>query len=309
MPQLYGHHRYRSEPRHNYRRYDGRRIAAVSECFYDGSQSYGIQGSWINGLDSPTPSLAVLSNLQDEEASPRTPSPRMDLAEAFGLADEALEATKVTTVPCLGENSGSVHYSAHDLPFMTFGDLDKKLFRSALCGNVYLTWARLPHGIFGRTSRLGLHGRRRITIKLSLHVADDRAATLGVLLHQMIHAYYLQCRGHKNKKAVRKGHDLRHREEFKSLRRTIKEHFLPGERHVWDAANDLDEMFGTAGRYHRPEAGCSDCHCRPSKVKNGDTEIWARTAITFVKAVAAQRAVSNHSRCGSSAETNDDRAE
>ena len=306
MPQLYGHHRYRPESQHNHRRYDGRRVAAVSKCFYDGSHSYGIQGSWIDGPDSPTPSLAVLSNLQDEGASPRIPSPCMDLAEAFGLAHEALEATKVTAVPCLGENFRSIHYSAHDLPFVTFGDLDKKLFRSVLCGNVYLTWARLPHGIFGRTSRVGLHGRRRITIELSLHVADDRAATLGVLLHQMIHAYYLQCCGHKNKGAVRKGHDLRHREEFKGLRRTIKEHFLPGERDVWDAANDLNPMFGTAGRYHRPEAGCSDCHCRTSKAKSGDIDGWTMAAIACVKADAAQRAASN--RCGGGSPTqNSDR--
>jgi len=269
-----------------------RPASAESEPFYDGSRSHGVEGSWIDGPNHPTPSAESLHRLQDKGAPPHSKPSRLDLEEAFGLMHEALQNTHITTIPCLARSSdwGS-HFSGRDLPFMVFGDLDRKLFRSTLEGNVYLKWASLPRGVRGRTSRPGLDGRPRITIKLSHRVAKDRAATLGVLLHQMIHACYLQSCGHKNKGVIGKGHDLRHKEEFENLRRSIKEHFLPGEKPVWDAANDLLPVEAEVS-YYRPEAGCSDCYYRYSKVKQVNVDRWRMAALALAIARSARRAAS-----------------
>lgn len=229
MSHSYGRRRSHHHPSHHGRRSNAHSLTANPQSFYDGSCSYGIQGSWINGPDYPGPNTTLLRQLQDKRAAPQSSASSMELREAFGLAHEALGNDKITTIPCLGRTSQQeVYYAKLNLPFMVFDDLDTMLFRSMLRGNVYLTWANLPTGLYARTSRPNLHGRPRITIELNLHLNRDRATVIGVLLHQMIHAYYLQCCGHKNKGVIVKGHDLRHREEFCNLRRSIREYFLPG---------------------------------------------------------------------------------
>jgi hypothetical protein len=305
-------HRRRLRHRHSSihdRRSNERSASAASEPFYDGSRSFGIEGSWIDGPNRPTPSTAALRRLQDKRAAPQSKPSRFHLEEAFGLMHEALESTYITTIPCLGRSSDTgTHFSVRDLPFMVFDDLDKKLFRSTLKGNVYLTWASLPHGVRGRTSRPGLHGRPRITIKLSFRVAKDRAATIGVLLHQMIHAYYLQSCGHKNKGVVGKGHDLRHNEEFENLCRSIKEHFLPGEKPVWDAANDLLPVEADVS-YYPPEAGCSDCYYRSSRIKKVKVDRWRIAAVALAIARSARRVASGSGGEGGSNDGNNRSAE
>jgi len=305
-------HRRRLRRRHpsiHDRRSNESSVSAASEPFYDGSRSFGIDGSWIDGPNRPTPTTAALRRLQDKRAAPQSKPSRLDLEEAFGLIHEALESTHITTIPCLGRSSDTEsRFSARDLPFMVFDDLDRKLFRSTLKGNVHLTWANLPQGVRGRTSRPGLRGRPRITIKLSLRVAKDRAATLGVLLHQMIHAYYLQSCGHKNKGVVGKGHDLRHKEEYENLRRSIKEHFLPGEKPVWDAANDLLPVEANVS-YYPPEAGCSDCYYRSSCVKKVSVDRWRMAALALAIARSARRVASGSGGEGGSNDSSNRSAE
>ena len=287
---------------HRHRRSDERYTAASSERFNDGGRSYGVQGSWVDGPDYPAPSAATLHRLQDKGAAPRSYPPRLDLEEAFGLAHEALEKSKVTTVPCINKSPRrEIYYWKYDLPFMVFDDLDRKLFRSVLQGNVYLTWASLPRGVDARTSRAGLRGRPRITIELSHDIAEGRAATLGILLHQMIHAYYLQCCGHKNRGVDGKGHDLCHKEEFHNLRRSIREHFLPGESSVWEAANDLSPGLSRKHlRSYVPEAGSSDCYCRSPQAKKKSVNRWRMYALALAIAKSARRAANDRGSDGSS---------
>lgn len=304
MSHSYGRRRSHRYPSHHGRRSNPHSSAANSESFYDGSCSYGIEGSWINGPDHPAPSFALLRQLQDKGAAPQSSPSCMELGEAFGLAHEALGNDKITAVPCLGKASWQeVYYAKLDLPFMVFDDLDRKLFRSMLRGNVYLTWASLPTGSHARTSRPNLNGRPRITIELNWQLRRNRAATLGVLLHQMIHAYYLQCCGHKNKGVIGRGHDLRHKEEFYNLSCSIREHFLPGESLVWDAAkNNFPRHTWISSRYYVPEAGCSNCYCKSITMKKRDLDQWRDSALALTIAKIARDAASQHS---SSAKTED----
>lgn len=310
MPHSYGRRRSHRYLSHHGRRSDPHSSASNSESFYDGSCSYGIEGSWINGPDYPAPSTALLHQLQDKGAAPQSSPSCMELGEAFGLAHEAFGNNKITAVPCFGKDSWQeVYYAKLDLPFMVFDDLDKKLFRSMLRGNVYLTWANLPTGLHARTSRPNLHGRPRITIELNWHLSRNRAATLGVLLHQMIHAYYLQCCGHKNKGVIGRGHDLCHKEEFYNLSRSIREHFLPGETVVWDAAkNTFPRHTWISSRYYVPEAGCSNCYCKSTPTKKKDIDRWRYSALAFTIAKLARGAASQHSSSGKTEDMTIDRS-
>ena len=282
-------------PSNRHHRPNGHRFSTTSERVYDGSKSYGTQGSWINGPDQPAPSAAALRNLQDKQAHPREATKRLDLEEAFGLAHEALGSMKMTSIPCLSHSSRAVRYSGHDLPFMVFDDLDKNLFRSVLKGNVYLKWTSLPRGIFARTSRPGLHGRPRTTIELSEDVAGHLEATLGILLHQMIHAYYIQCCGHKNKRVAGKGHSLSHKEEFWSLRLSLKEHFLPGEGNVWGASKDSRSgMSRNISRHHAFTPGSSNCYCGQSRSRPNEVSLWRKLAIQGAKTASIARAMSSY---------------
>lgn len=144
------------------------------------------EGSWIKGRDEPAPSQDELENLRDRSATPAKPNTQMETNEAFGLAYQALNDLDINETQCLDPEKRHV-YEAKYFPLMVFNELDKLLFRSVLKGNVFLTLARLPPGINARTSRLGLHGRPRISIELADSIwRGGRNYVLGTLLHQMI---------------------------------------------------------------------------------------------------------------------------
>ena len=144
------------------------------------------EGSWIMGKDQPEPSRDELENLRERNATPAKSHLQLETNEAFGLAYQALDDVNITRVPCLDRDKRLV-YKARYLPLMVFNELDKLLFRSVLKGNVFLTLATLPPGIYARTSRPGLHDRPRISIELSPAILRERRNyVLGTLLHQMI---------------------------------------------------------------------------------------------------------------------------
>ena len=147
------------------------------------------EGSWLKGKDQPSPSQTSLENLRDSSATPARSALQLETDEAFGLAHQALsDVVDMTHAPtCLDPNKRRV-YEAKYLPLMVFHELDELLFRSVLKGNVFLTLApSLPTGMDARTSRLGLHGRLRISIELSPRIFRQRRSyVLGTLLHQMI---------------------------------------------------------------------------------------------------------------------------
>ncbi|KAK3058989.1 hypothetical protein LTR09_000555 [Extremus antarcticus] len=87
-----------------------------------------------------------------------------------------------------------------DLPYLIFNWLDKVLFDGKLHGSVHLEWKDLTSAACGRTSASNVvPGIARVSIELnSLPFRESRCSTdaiLDVLIHQMIHAFFLVCCG------------------------------------------------------------------------------------------------------------------
>ena len=101
----------------------------------------------------------------------------------------------------------------HRFPYALFCDLDDAIFGSVLRGNVHLRLDGNPeNGLCGMTTRPCEEGRR-ITIELSRDVVFKQSSwtILEALVHQMLHAYLLQCCGTEDEKC---GFALRHGLEF-----------------------------------------------------------------------------------------------
>lgn len=83
-------------------------------------------------------------------------------------------------------------------PFLMFNCLDKALFQNKLKDMVHLKWVRMCGGSPGSTS-VPSKEIPRICIRLNRTEFEDGRATiddmLDVLIHQMIHAYFLVCCG------------------------------------------------------------------------------------------------------------------
>ena len=96
------------------------------------------------------------------------------------------------------------------LPYALFNDIDKALFGGVLRGNVHLRFDKnLPSGLAGVTTWPSQIKKSRIRVELSkdLTFKQAPAVIIEALMHQMIHAYLLQCCGTHN---GRNNHDLRH---------------------------------------------------------------------------------------------------
>lgn len=123
------------------------------------------------------------------------------------------------------------------LPFVVFNDIDKTLFAGVLKGNVYLKWSSLEHKLLGVTASAGVKDRPRISIELSdqlLSTSSDQI--LATLMHHMLHAYLLQCCGHKNAEGAPKGHDLEHSMEFSALSLVLQRWLLPPLNKLYPAS-------------------------------------------------------------------------
>ena len=114
------------------------------------------------------------------------------------------------------QNSKPRKEPLHRLPYALFCDIDERVFGGVLKGNVHLRFdQKFPSGLAGATIRPSQQEKRRITIELSrdLVFKQKPGAIVEVLLHEMIHAYLLQCCGPQERT---KGHDLQHGPEFSS---------------------------------------------------------------------------------------------
>ena len=100
--------------------------------------------------------------------------------------------------------------SPHQLPYGIFNDFDEIIFGGVLKGNVHLRFDRnLPNSLAGITTNPPSQSKRRMSVELSkdLVFKGSPPAIAEVLMHQMIHAFLLQCCGPKTNSD---GHDLRH---------------------------------------------------------------------------------------------------
>lgn len=187
-------------------------------------------GSWLDGPKFRGPTPESIKILVSANAAPACISPHIRIEEAYGRAYEALRHYVPRSIECLDPMKHYL-YPGKDLPFKVFNQLDRELFRSVLKGNVHLAWSsNIPPNVNAVTFRKGYIQKPRISIRLaeSLLEGGNNVEILAVLVHQMIHAYYLQCCGFQNGDNKDSGYDLGHGFEFEGLLRSIESRLPKG---------------------------------------------------------------------------------
>lgn len=251
-------------------------------------------GSWLDGHSHPEPDPHSILLLKDADAQPACSNLHLSTEEAFGRAFQAIEKYQRTRFVCLAPGKRHI-YPTHKLPFLVFDQLDREIFRSVLKGNVHLRWsAELPNGIYATTRKPDPGDIPRITIFLSKFLAEaGRVDIFCTLVHQMIHAYFLQCCGYQTQDGRGRGHDLCHGPEFRALLVTIGNRwFIEGHRSTSRLANPLptpSDVRPMLRRRGSPRASWSNCYATVSLVLRGvgktDDRNWRNLAITKVRSL------------------------
>ncbi|KAI4109314.1 MAG: hypothetical protein LQ339_001814 [Xanthoria mediterranea] len=175
------------------------------------------------------------------------------------------------------------------LPFKVFNELDREFFRSTLKGNVSLSWPRLKDGVLSQTTRAGHNGEPRNRIELStvLLKLGHRRYIFAELIHQMIHAYYLQCCGSSDQDSSGTGYDLGHGPAFLALLRCIGQHCEPLRRFLSPDLQDpflghqyrLGQRSIHNGLLAKQNAGMSSCYVQHFHANSVDVQDWRNTAV------------------------------
>lgn len=251
-------------------------------------------GSWLDGQSHPEPDLDSIRLLRDADAQPACSNLHLSTEEAFGRAFQAIENYQRSRFVCLTPGKRHI-YPTQQLPFMVFDQLDREIFRSVLKGNVHLTWsAHLPDGIYATTRKPDPGEIPRITIFLSKFLAEaGRVDIFCTLVHQMIHAYFLQCCGYQAQDGRGRGHDLCHGPEFRVLLITIGNRlFIEGHRFTERLANPLPtptDFRPMLRRRGSRRASWSNCYATESLVFRGvgrtDDGNWRNLAIAKVRSL------------------------
>lgn len=237
------------------------------------------QGSWLDGPSQPGPTEEELTVLRDRAIAPAKGPLRLEPEVATKLLITGLRDTGYLRVNVQALEPSTKHlFSCAELPFKVFNQLDREIFRSTLKDNVHLTIARLPQCYPGVTYRHGLM-RPRITVRLSQDLVDrgSHARLLAALLHQMIHAYLLQCCGHRNVGVKAVGYDLSHDHCFSSILYAIQYRFeLPSQFQfpsLW--CYDHNGSRNPNQEHELPqEAGSSDCFIHRRHIRERSCERW-----------------------------------
>ena len=246
----------------------------------------------LDYADSKIFSRETIADLADTNAKPRSPAGRDTNERAFVAASKLIQKTPHPRTAFL-EAKGTYLQDNQTLPYLVFNGLDRMLFCSKLIGNVCLRWERLPWGVPGRTYRAGLR-YPRITIELSEKLIWNvsKIGILTALLHQMIHAYFLQCCGYRAEDSGIAGYRLGHGLEFQALknviawklRETLSDRAL-SRLHSWNPF----EITRPSGRIQEPfvhaesKPGCSNCYRGdlPLSRKQKETlRLWMEHAIS-----------------------------
>ncbi|MCJ1461956.1 hypothetical protein MMC07_000556 [Pseudocyphellaria aurata] len=250
-------------------------------------------GNWLDGRPNPEPDPASIRVLKNPSAQPACSNLHLSTEEAFGQAHQAMSKYQRSNFACLAPGKRNV-YSTLELPFKVFDQLDREMFRSVLKGNVYMKWSdKMPDGIYSTTQKAGSSKRPRITIILSRHLSEaPRADILCTLVHQMMHAYFLQCCGYKGQDGGRDGHDLCHGPEFQALLVTISNRCsLAGPRHsttnlatlpIHPSSRRISAKLGS------PRSNWSNCYAavytRPRSTQTDDRN-WRDMAIAKARSL------------------------
>ena len=231
---------------------------------------------WMKGETTMVPSQDDLIILKDPALKPVRDHHGFTQEQAIKLVRQFDNQQKDSSKDAAwATKQRATHFA--ELPFHIFNDIDATLFFGLLKGNVYLAWAKLPRGLSGRTTRPGRQACPRIAIELSHDIiATQRTGVLvSTLLHQMIHAYLLQCCGHKNGRVAGSGHNLAHNVDFAITAMIIQDRISPSLKQEYPATlgcwDPYSSGYGPKARRHGArtldqlpptEAGSSICDAR-----------------------------------------------
>ncbi|KAL8727077.1 MAG: hypothetical protein Q9181_005831 [Wetmoreana brouardii] len=253
------------------------------------------KSSWLDGKSKPGPTKSGFENLQNTTIPPASRNLELRPEEAYTLAEEALKSYHRTQIACLTKKPPNLTAIKRNLPFQVFNQLDGELFRSMLKGNVSLSWSDLPDGTFSRTIRAGQNGNPRTTIELSplLFHHGTRPEILSTLIHQMVHAYYLQCCSYRERGFGGEGHDLGHEQAFGALVNCIRGHVEPlrdylsaalwtPSRKYQDRLADGCSCYGSSGELME---GASSCYHEKNSFNAVDIQGWRDNAIAITESL------------------------
>ncbi|KAL8654820.1 MAG: hypothetical protein Q9210_001278 [Variospora velana] len=236
--------------------------------------------SWLDGKSKPGPSKEDFAVLQSIKALPAQSCLQLSMEEAYTLAEKALKDHSRGRIVCIDDNKPMTIAQKRKLPFQVFNELDAEFFRSALKGNVSVGWKELPRGVLSLTARASRKSNPRIRILLSPQLlrSGSRLDVFGALIHQMIHAYYLQCCGFRNRGNTGEGHDLEHEQAFQALLECIREHcrVLEGPLHLSDLSIPLGKSRNTSSQEPMPGASC--CYGQKKRLNDIDIQNWREAA-------------------------------
>ena len=193
------------------------------------SRSTGSRSSLLDGELKQGPTTQDISVVRSTTIAPATQSLTLSPEEAYTLVHQALQGHVRARISCLDSRRLMTTREKEELPFKVFNEIDREYFRATLKGNVSICWSRLRKGVYAQTKCADVEGNPRIQIDLSPMLGEygHRSDILAALVHQMVHAYYLQCCGHTDKENSVTGHVLGHGLAFLALRKCIIEHCWP----------------------------------------------------------------------------------
>ncbi|KAL8933594.1 MAG: hypothetical protein Q9216_006290 [Gyalolechia sp. 2 TL-2023] len=250
---------------------DGNGIPAISPDRY----------SWLDGRAKPGPSQRDFDALQSRSITPVRRNLGLSVEEAYNLAETALKGHVRAKIECFNQKppgTATLRFK-QKLPFQVFNELDREFFRSVLKGNVSLGWSNLAPGNYSRTICANRRGNSRIRIELSTSLMHygRRREILAALVHQMAHAYYLQCCGYRDQGYSGTGHGLEHEQPFLALLKLIGEHCEPLRGHLAQPLWAPERGNRGHDGFH-PTAGASACYGHIDHYNDVDIQEWRDTA-------------------------------
>lgn len=159
-------------------------------------------------------------------------------------------------------------------PFLVFDHLDRSLFGKKLDGMVYLRWRSSASSSPGTTSAAEIvRGVGRVCIELNRTPFEDEEGDvdylLDVLIHQMIHAYFLVACGPQPKGATRDGRlmDGLHFGVVLFTIDDITKDCQDGRLDLIFYAADRINVLGSRSRWYPGSAGMSNALVRPGRAR------------------------------------------
>jgi hypothetical protein len=273
--------------------YDGRLMGPT----YPSSQSYYYDSdhdSPFRRPSSPYPlSRSTISRLRDPfYKCTRNLGWNIDWAVAY-LVDH-LEKTRndaaegLRTIRIKAATLSREGLDPEDIIYKTFNRLDATLFKGHLKDAVYLSTLPLPPSLSGATYNANWGpdpGVTRISIVLNSGLLEYARArdVVALLIHQMIHAYFLVACGPQKENEVEYGR-LAHGKHFGQILTTIKDISATHGKELvgLDFGHDVlidDEVYPRRRKDNdsKDEAAkwyCTDCHASTASIPTRDLTKW-----------------------------------